>query len=51
MKKKLSSDRKYEVIDGVKYEYPCWAKGHKHVLDCCTVEMWDAASEIAYATK
>ena len=45
----VKADRKYEVINGVKYEYPCFAKGHTHSIDCCTPEMWDAASEEAYA--
>lgn len=47
--RKAFRERKYEVLDGVRYEYPCYAKGHAHTIDCCTPEMWDAASEIAYS--
>lgn len=46
---KVKTDRKYETINGIKYEYPCYAKGHIHSIDCCTPAMWDAASELAYA--
>lgn len=49
-KQEVKSDRRYEILNGVKYEYPCYVKGHIHSIDCCTPEMWDAASEEAYGT-
>lgn len=49
--RKKFRERKFEEIGGVYYEYPCYKRGHNHTIDCCTPEMWDAASELAYATK
>ena len=48
-KKKVFQERKFEVIGGKKFEYPCSKKGHKHDLDCVTPEMWDAAELTLYA--
>lgn len=42
---------KYEYINGKRYEYPCYKEGHTHTIDCCTPEMWDAASEAVYANE
>ena len=46
--KQVQPDRRYEILNGRKYEYPCYTKGHFHTIDCCTPEMLDAASEEAY---
>lgn len=48
-KNRETTGRKYEVINGHRYEFPCYKKGHQHTIDCCTPEMWDAASEEAYS--
>lgn len=47
-KAELGPGRRFERLNGKLYEYPCYAKGHTHNLDCCTPEMWDACSELAY---
>ena len=49
--KEVKADRKYEVLNGRKYEYPCYAKSHIHNLDCVTPLMWDAANEEVYGTN
>ena len=45
---RLQLGHKYEIIGGQKFEYPCYKKGHCHSIDCCTEDMWNAASEEAY---
>lgn len=47
--RKAFRERKFESINGQNFEYPCYKRGHSHNLDCVTPEMWDAASEEAYA--
>lgn len=49
MNKTKETERQFEIIDGKKFEYPCYKKGHQHSLDCCTPAMWNAASDTAYA--
>jgi hypothetical protein len=47
--RKAFRERKFEIVDGVEYPYPCAKRGHTHNIDCVTPEMWDAACDIAYA--